>query len=157
MNLKYCDGIAKQFTVGVKWVLMCNLIWDSAVTLSLSVRIFWVNMLYMQRTLTVSETGCILIMILPVVFSCSNCVVEPSSFFIIFLRIHFIVFSRFLLTKTNGLSEILPDIRTSTYQICRIEKKINRKITFYKLLCNLTPETRDLLKMLCRRHFVTYC
>ena len=43
------------------------------------------------------------------------------------------------------IQEILRDIRISTYQICRIEEKINRKITFHKLICNFTPEIRDTL------------
>ena len=32
----------------------------------------------------------------------------------------------------EGLSEIPQDIRTSTYQICRIEVKVNRTTTFHK-------------------------
>ena len=53
------------------------------------------------------------------------------------------------LVISKGLSEILRDIRTSTYQICRIEetnKQINRTTTFHKLICNLTSEVRDILK-----------
>ena len=35
-------------------------------------------------------------------------------------------------SKTKGLSEINRDIRTSTYQICKIEEKINQTTTFQK-------------------------
>ena len=48
--------------------------------------------------------------------------------------------------KSKGLSLILRDIRTSSYQICRIEEKINRTTTFHKRICNLTLEARDILK-----------
>ena len=51
----------------------------------------------------------------------------------------------------QGLSEILRDIRTSTYKICRNEEEINRTTTFYKRICNLTPKIRDILKILWKR------
>ena len=38
-------------------------------------------------------------------------------------------------SNSKGLSEILRDIRSSTYQIFRIEEKIIRLITFKKLIC----------------------
>ena len=38
--------------------------------------------------------------------------------------------STLIISKSKGLSQIIQDIRTSTYQICRIGEKINR-ITFY--------------------------
>ena len=41
--------------------------------------------------------------------------------------------STVVISKSKGLSEILRDIQTSTYQICRIEEKINRTTTFHKL------------------------
>ena len=44
--------------------------------------------------------------------------------------------SRYL--EFQGTSEILRDIRTSTYQICRIEEKIFRTTTFNKYMCNWT-------------------
>ena len=47
-----------------------------------------------------------------------------------------------VILKSNGLSEILRDIRTSTYQICRIEEKTNSTTTFQKRICNLTPEVK---------------
>ena len=40
--------------------------------------------------------------------------------------------STFVISKSKGLSEILQDIRISTYQICRIEEKINQTTTFSK-------------------------
>ena len=43
-----------------------------------------------------------------------------------------IIQSTLVISKSKGLSEILRDIRSSTYQICRIEEKINRTTTFYK-------------------------
>ena len=52
--------------------------------------------------------------------------------------------SNLVISNSKGLSEILRDIRTSTYQICRIEEKITRTTTF---MCNWTPEVRDILKM----------
>ena len=59
----------------------------------------------------------------------------------------FFSYSHLLLSRSNGLSEILRDIRTSTYQICRIEEKINRPTTLHKCICNFTPEVRDILKI----------
>ena len=53
-----------------------------------------------------------------------------------------------LLQMTLVISEILRDIRTSTYQICRIEEKINQTTTFHKWIYNLTPEDREILKIL---------
>ena len=46
------------------------------------------------------------------------------------------------ISNSKGLSEIPREIRTSTYQICRIEEKINRTKTFHKCTCNLTLEVR---------------
>ena len=45
-----------------------------------------------------------------------------------------------------GLSEIVRDIRTSTYQICRMWGKLIRLTTFNKYMCNWTLEVRDILK-----------
>ena len=41
----------------------------------------------------------------------------------------FVIQSTFVISNSKGLSEILGDIRTSTYQNCRIEEKINRTTT----------------------------
>ena len=45
--------------------------------------------------------------------------------------------STLVISNTKRLSEILRDIRTSTYQICRIEEKIIRLITFKKYVIGL--------------------
>ena len=60
----------------------------------------------------------------------------------------FSIQSTLVISNSKGLSEILRDIRTSTYQICRIEEKLIRLPTFNKYMCNLTPEIRDILKVL---------
>ena len=53
--------------------------------------------------------------------------------------------SALFISKSKRLSEILRESRISTYQICRIEEKINRTIIFHKELCNLTPEVKDFI------------
>ena len=57
--------------------------------------------------------------------------------------------SRYL--EFQWLSKILRDIRTSTYQICRLEEKINRTAAFNECICNWTLEVRDMLKILWKR------
>ena len=37
-----------------------------------------------------------------------------------------------VISKSKGFNEIFWNIRTSTYQICRTEEKINRTMTFHK-------------------------
>ena len=59
--------------------------------------------------------------------------------------------STLVISNSKWLSEILRDIRTSTYQICRIEEKINRTTTFNKCIRNWTLEVRDILKILWKR------
>ena len=54
--------------------------------------------------------------------------------------------STLVISNSKGLSEILRDIRASTFQICRIEEKIIRTTTFNKYMCNWTLEVRDILK-----------
>ena len=56
--------------------------------------------------------------------------------------------STLVFSNSKGLSEILRDIRISTYQSSRIEEKIIRTTTFNKYICNWTLEVRDILKML---------
>ena len=51
--------------------------------------------------------------------------------------------STLVISKSKGPSETLPDIRTSTYQICRTEKNTNRTTEFHKRTCNLTPLDRN--------------
>ena len=59
--------------------------------------------------------------------------------------------STLVISNSKGLSELLRDIRTSTYQICRIEEKIIRTTTFNKYICNWTFEVGDMLKILWKR------
>ena len=59
------------------------------------------------------------------------------------MNIH-IIQSTLVISNSKGLCEILRDIRTSTYQICRIEEKIIRTITFNIYICNWTLEVRDI-------------
>ena len=59
--------------------------------------------------------------------------------------------STLVISNSKGLSEILRDIRISTYQICRIEEKITRTTTFNKYMFNWTLEVRDILKILWKR------
>ena len=56
-----------------------------------------------------------------------------------------------VISKSKGLSEILRDIHTSTYQTCRIEEKTKKTTTFHKLICNLTPKVRVTQKILRKR------
>ena len=59
--------------------------------------------------------------------------------------------STLVISNSKGLSEILRDVHTSTYQIFRIEEKIIRTTTFNKYMCNWTLEVRDILKILWKR------
>ena len=59
--------------------------------------------------------------------------------------------STLVISNSKVLSEILRDIRTSTYQSCRIEEKIIRTTTFNKYICNWTLEVTDILKILWKR------
>ena len=59
--------------------------------------------------------------------------------------------STLVISNSTGLSEIVRDIRISTYQICRIEEKLIRLTTFNKYMCNWTLEVRDILKILWKR------
>ena len=54
------------------------------------------------------------------------------------------------ISNSKGLQEILRDIRTSTYQNCRIEEIINQTTTFDKRIC-WTLKIRDILKILWKR------
>ena len=51
----------------------------------------------------------------------------------------------------KGPSEILRDIRTSTYQICRIEENTNRTNKFNKWTCNLTLLVRNICWKYCEK------
>ena len=63
-------------------------------------------------------------------------------------------YSRLVISKSKGLYGIFRDNCTSTYQICRIEEKINRTTRFHKWICNLTPEVRDKMKILWTEQFL---
>ena len=52
--------------------------------------------------------------------------------------------STLVISKSKGHSETLRDIRTSTYQICRIEANTNGTTKFLKRTCNLTPLLRNI-------------
>ena len=52
------------------------------------------------------------------------------SFHQVHLYLKELIQSTLIISNSKGLSEILWDIRTSTYQICRIEEKIIQTTTF---------------------------
>ena len=54
------------------------------------------------------------------------------------LRVPLDIKSILVISNSNGLSEILRDIRTSTYQIYRNEEKLIRLTTFNKYMCHWT-------------------
>ena len=56
--------------------------------------------------------------------------------------------STLVISNYKGLSEILRDIRTSTYQICRIGEKLIRLTTFNKYMCTCIL---NILKILWKR------
>ena len=58
---------------------------------------------------------------------CSVIVVLPKHLF------YFSIYSQLSLSRNPRDSEILRDLRISTYQISRIEEKINRTTTFHKM------------------------
>ena len=66
-------------------------------------------------------------------------------------RINTLIQSTPVISNSKGLSDILRDIRISTYMICRIEDKLIRLTTFHKYMCNWTLESRDILKILWKR------
>ena len=57
----------------------------------------------------------------------------------------------FVISNSKGLSEIFRDIRTSTYQIYRMEEKNIRTTTINKYICDWILEVRDKLKILWKR------
>ena len=52
--------------------------------------------------------------------------------------------STLVILKSKGPAATLRDIRTSTYQICRIEDNTNRTTKFHKSTCNLTSLVRNM-------------
>ena len=72
--------------------------------------------------------------------SCNVC-------FIIYMYIQLTL----IISNSKGLSEILRDIDTSTYQILKIEEKVIRTTTFNTYVCNWILEVRDISKILWKR------
>ena len=78
----------------------------------------------------------------------------------IFLQVQ----SSLVISKSKGPSATLRDIRTSTYQMCRIEENTNQTTKFHKWTCNLTPLVRNICwkycgkgeKLLLRSNFSSY-
>ena len=66
-------------------------------------------------------------------------------------RVDYYIQSPLVILKSMWLTETLRDIRTSTYQICRIEENTYRTTKFHKWTCNLTPLVRNMLKILWKR------
>ena len=74
-------------------------------------------------------------------FSCASC--SLSYCWVVNIRNYdgksiliYQIQSTLVISNSKGLSETLRDIRTTTYQIFRIEEKIIRTTTFNKLICN---------------------
>ena len=61
---------------------------------------------------------------------------EPLKFYCIL--------STLVISKSKGPAETLRDIRTSTYQMCRIEENTNRTNKFFISTCHLTPSARNI-------------
>ena len=59
--------------------------------------------------------------------------IEPSSLFHSVLWLQWAL----VISKSKGIAEILRDISSSTYQIWRIEQKINRTTIFHKWILKL--------------------
>ena len=57
--------------------------------------------------------------------------------------------STLIISKSKGPSETLRDIRTSTYQMCRIEENTNRITKFHTWTCKLTPLVRSIYWKYC--------
>ena len=72
--------------------------------------------------------------------------------------------STLIISKSKGPAKTLRDIRTSTYQMCRIEENTKRTTKFHKWTCNLTPLIRTIYwkycgkgeKLLLRSNFSPY-
>ena len=62
-----------------------------------------------------------------------------------------LLLSTLVISNSMGLSEILRDISTLSYQICRIKENIIQTTTFDKYMCHWTLEVRDTSKILWKR------
>ena len=80
--------------------------------------------------------------------------------------------STHVISKSKGPAETLRDIRTSTYQTCRIEENTKRTTKFHTWTCNLTPLIRNVWWKYCGKgenlllrsnfspypqYFITWC
>ena len=64
----------------------------------------------------------------------------------------FYIQSTLVNSKSKGPSAILRDIRTSTYQMCRIEENTYQTTKFHRWTCNLTPLVKEyMLKILWKK------
>ena len=59
-------------------------------------------------------------------------------------EVSFSIQSTLVISKSKGPSETLRYIRTSTYQICRIEENTKRTTEVHKGTCKLTPLVRNI-------------
>ena len=82
-------------------------------------------------------------------FQQHRCYFSVPVFSIAWVYLH--IQSTLVSSNSKGLSETLRDIRTSTYQICGNVKNNKSNSIFNKWICNLTPEIRDILKILWKR------
>ena len=85
------------------------------------------------------------LIVAPVTFAPAGAM-TPSAEFLLLYPLE--VQSTLVISNSKGLSELLRDIRTSTYQICRSEEKLIRLTIYNKYMCNWTFEVRDILKIL---------
>ena len=73
-----------------------------------------------------------------------------KSAYRVYVQMHmYKIQSTLVISKSKGPSEILRDIRTSTYQMCKTEENTNRTTKFHKWTCNLTPLVRNICWKYC--------
>ena len=63
--------------------------------------------------------------------------------FILKINLWFIIQSTLVISKSKGSAETLRGIRSSTYQMCRIEENTKRTTKVHRWTCNLTPLVRN--------------
>ena len=130
--------VKTNFTYGISDPRTKNC--NRGTTLERSVEIYWVGLkpVLLNRNLALNSDA------------------APSCIWVVYLinersKSNKQIQSTLVISNSKGLSEILRDIRTSTYQTCRIEEKRIRLTTFNKYMCNWTLEVRDILKILWKR------
>ena len=93
--------------------------------------------------------------LIPILFVCSSSLYYFSGVIDIEVRLYSVfrnsLQSTLIISNSKGPSETLWDIRTSTYQIFRIEEKIIQTTTFNKFIWNWTLDIRDISKILWKR------